>query len=84
MPAMSTADAVKEIVRAITPLIGENMARSAAKLHCEKLGIGDADVTHEQLSMLIARLESGLNVFIGRDRASSVMAGVREALGARA
>jgi hypothetical protein len=81
---MSTADAVQEIVRAITPLIGENMARSAARLHCEKLGIGETDLTHEQLSMLIARLESGLNVFIGRDRASSVMAGVREALGARA
>jgi len=81
---MVTADAVHEIVRAITPLIGENMARSAARLHCEKLGIGDLHVTHEQIALLISRLESGLNVFIGRDRASSVMAGVRQTLGARA
>jgi hypothetical protein len=81
---MVTADAIHEIVRAITPLIGENMARSAARLHCEKLGIGDAHVTHEQIALLISRLESGLNVFIGRDRASSVMAGVRQTLEARA
>jgi hypothetical protein len=81
---MVTAEAVHEIVRAITPFIGENMARSAARLHCEKLGIGDAHVTHEQLAALIARVETGLNVFVGRDRASSLMADVRQALGARA
>lgn len=81
---MSTADAVQEIVRAITPFIGENMARSAARLHCQKLGIAETHVTHEQLAALITRVETGLNVFMGRDRASSLMADLRQTLGARA
>ena len=52
---MVTADAVQEIVAAITPFIGENMARSATRVHCEKLGIAEPHVTpHGQ--MLIARL----------------------------
>ncbi len=81
---MVTADAVREIVRAITPFIGENMAHAAARLHCQKLGIGDAHVTREQIAALISRLETGLYVFIGRDRASLLMAGVRQTLGAGA
>jgi hypothetical protein len=81
---MVTADAVREIVGAITPFIGENMAQAAARLHCQKLGIADAQVTHEQVALLISRLEAGLYVFMGRDRASSLMAGVRQSLGAHA
>jgi len=78
---MVTAVAVQEIVSAITPLIGENMARSAARVHCEKLGIAESHVTREQLAMLISRLETGLHVFVGRDKALSLMAGLRERLG---
>lgn len=78
---MVTAEAVREIVAAITPFIGENMARSATRVHCEKLGIGDGHVTPEQVELLIARLETGLRVFMGRDKATSVMQPLRVKLG---
>ena len=67
---MVTAEAVQEIVAAITPFIGENMARSATRVHCEKLGIAEPHVTPQQVDMLIARLETGLRVFMGRDKAT--------------
>lgn len=79
---MVTAEAIREIVTAITPFIGENMARSATRVHCEKLGIADPQVTPEQVDMLISRLETGLRVFMGRDRASSLMTPLRLKLGA--
>jgi hypothetical protein len=79
---MVTAEAVHEIVAAITPYIGENMARSATRVHCEKLGIGDGTVTPEQVDLLISRLESGLCVFMGREKASSLMTPLRRKLGA--
>ena len=81
---MVTADAVQEIVTAITPYVGENMARSAARVHCEKLGIPDGPVTPEQIAQLIARLETGLRVFMGRDKASSLMGPLRVKLGGAA
>jgi len=78
---MATSDAVQEIVTAITPFIGENMARSAARVHCQKLGISDGQVTPEQVRQLIARMETGLCVFMGREKASSLMAPLRLKLG---
>jgi hypothetical protein len=78
---MVTADAVQEIVEAITPFIGENMARSSAKVHCQKLGIAGLEATPEQIGLLITKLETGLCVFVGRERASSVMGPLRVRLG---
>jgi hypothetical protein len=78
---MVTAEAVREIVAAITPFIGENMARSATRVHCEKLGIAEPDVTPQQVAMLISRLETGLRIFMGRDKANSLMGPLRVKLG---
>jgi hypothetical protein len=78
---MVTADAVQEIVAAITPFIGENMARSATRVHCEKLGIAEPHATPEQIEQLIARLETGLRVFMGREKATSLMQPLRVKLG---
>ena len=78
---MVTAEAVQEIVAAITPFIGENMARSATRVHCEKLGIAEPHVTPQQVGMLITRLETGLRVFMGRDKANSLMQPLRVKLG---
>jgi hypothetical protein len=78
---MVTAEAVQEIVAAITPFIGENMARSATRVHCEKLGIAEPHISPQQVEMLIARLETGLRVFMGRDKANSLMQPLRVKLG---
>jgi hypothetical protein len=81
---MVTAEIVQEIVTAIAPFIGENMARSAAQMHCEKLGIGAPTMTPQQLDLLITRLETGLRVFMGREKAAALMAPLRIRLGAAA
>jgi hypothetical protein len=78
--AAADTDALTTIVATITPFIGEHMARSATRAHCDKLGITNGQLTPEQAKALIARLESGLFVFIGREKASSVMNGLRQTL----
>lgn len=77
-------DAVQQIVAGLTPYIGAHMARSAAVAHCQKLGIAGPDVSAEQLEKLIARLETGLHVFIGREKSATVMAAIRQTLGSHA
>ena len=74
-------DPVEHIVAGLTPYIGAHMARSAAQAHCQKLGIAGPDISPEQIVKLVARLETGLHVFIGREKTATVMAGIRERLG---
>jgi len=73
-------DPVKQIVAALTPYLGEHMARSAALAHCQKLGISGPDVSAEQIDKLVDRLQTGLYVFIGREKSAAVMAAIRQTL----
>jgi hypothetical protein len=81
---MVTEQMVQEIVAAVAPFIGENMARSATRVHCEKLGISEPTMTPQQLDVLITKLESGLRVFMGREKAAALMVPLRTRLGAAA
>ena len=76
---MTTAEAVETIVRVVSPYVGETMARSATNAHCQKLGIG-TDMGTEQLEALLARLGSGLNIFLGHEKSSRVVGDLRQAL----
>ncbi len=67
------------IVEVMAPYIGDTMARSAAQAHCRKLGIEDT-LSPADLEALLARLGSGLNIFLGRDRSAAVLAETRRAL----
>ena len=80
-PGMTTQDAVHTIVRVVSPYVGETMARSATQAHCQKLGIG-SDIGLEQLEALLSRLGSGLNIFLGREKASRVVDELRQAMAA--
>ncbi len=61
------------VVRALTPCLGANMARSIARGQWDKLGImGDA-LTPEQLAQLTETLRPGLNVFVGRGNTDQVL-----------
>jgi hypothetical protein len=76
---MLKADALKVIVGVMAPYVGETMARSAAEAQCRRLGITDA-VAEEQEATLLARLGGGLNIFIGREKSSSLVSEMRAAL----
>ncbi len=77
---MTTTEAVDAMVKVMAPYIGDTMARSATEAHCQKLGIAGATVSREQVDALLAKLGGGLNIFLGRDKAASVIAEARSAL----
>jgi hypothetical protein len=79
-PALSTSDVVLTIVRVVAPFVGETMARSAAQAHCQKLGISGDRILPAQAEALIGKVGAGLNVFMGRERASAVVAYLRRAI----
>ncbi|HXK09350.1 MAG TPA: hypothetical protein VMT70_06895 [Vicinamibacteria bacterium] len=78
---MTTSEAVEVMVKAMAPYIGDTMARSATEAHCQRLGIA-ATMSRDQLEALLGKLGGGLNIFLGRDKAASVVAEVRAALAA--
>ena len=77
---MTTRDAVEAMVKVMGPYIGDTMARSATEAHCQKLGIAAGPLPADQLDALLAKLGSGLNIFLGRDKSALVMAEVRRAI----
>ncbi len=80
---MTTSEAVEVLVEVLTPFIGDTMARSATEVHCQKLGIAEGTVSHDQLEALLGKLGGGLNIFLGRDKSATVVAEARRALAAR-
>lgn len=77
---MDTVRAVEVIVRVMSPHIGPTMARSATEAHCQKLGVEGKEMTVEQLELLLGKLASGLNIFLGRERSATLIGEVRRAL----
>ncbi|MGE5127860.1 MAG: hypothetical protein ACM3PV_16330 [Betaproteobacteria bacterium] len=77
---MRTRDAVQVMVTVLAPYVGGTMARSAAEAQCRKLGLLDESIAPEQIELVLGKLGSGLNIFLGRERSGSVIAEVRRAL----
>jgi hypothetical protein len=77
---MDREAARSRIVAVLKPYLGATMAEAATKTHCEKLGLAAGLVTPEQLDALIARLATGLAVFVGREKTTQVVAEIRQAL----
>ena len=77
---MTSGEAVQTIVKVLAPYIGDTMARSATEVHCQKLGITDGAMNAEQVEVLLGKLTGGLNIFLGREKAATVIADVRRAL----
>ena len=83
-PALSTPDVVQTIVRIVAPYLGETMARSAAQVHCQKLGISGDRMQPAQAEALIGKVGAGLNVFVGREKSNAMVAELRRAIQAQA
>jgi hypothetical protein len=77
MPPESVLDVV---VRALTPLLGANMARAATRSQLEKLGIAGDTMDGEKIRQLLEAMRPGLNVFIGREKTDQVVAQVERDL----
>jgi hypothetical protein len=71
---------VAEVTRLLSPVLGESMARASTQAHGQKLEIQDGRVTADQVEALVAKLGSGLAVFVGRDKAAALAAEMRTAV----
>jgi len=80
---MVTSEAVKIMVRVMAPYIGDTMARSAAEVHCRRIGVLESAIEPAQLEQVLQKLETGLNIFLGREKSGTVIAEVRRALQAK-
>jgi hypothetical protein len=65
-----------EVMRLLAPDLGEPMARAAVRVHLSKAGVAVADFRPAHLTDLAARLRGGLKVFVGAERAESLVAAV--------
>ncbi len=81
---MLTRDALAIVVRIMAPYVGDTMARSATEAHFQRMGIANGIIDDVQLDVLLAKLGSGLNIFLGKERSATVIAEVRAALAAEA
>lgn len=69
------------IASAISPYVGDTMARSSVEAHCRRLGIDAAQLDQSQLEPLLRQIALGLNIFIGREKTDAVIVTIRKALG---
>jgi hypothetical protein len=79
---LKTDDVVAELARVLSPYVGATMAEASARAHCQKLGLHGPTLGSEQIEALIAKLGSGLTVFVGRQKSLAVVEEMRKALAA--
>ncbi len=80
MAGIETKAAVARVVDVLNAYIGETMARSSARVHCEKLGIPvDGRMTDEQADALLGRLSAALKVFLPKEKHAMVVGRLRRA-----
>jgi hypothetical protein len=68
------------IMRELAPYVGENMARAATRMYCEKLGFVAAEIAAPDVERLLEALAPGLHVFIGRKKTEDALHLIRRAL----
>jgi hypothetical protein len=68
------------IVTELSPLLGQSMAGSAARMHLEKLGIAGSELDEAQVDRLLVALAPGLHVFLGRRSTEQAIAAIRSTL----
>lgn len=78
---MSANHLAHVITEAISPYVGQMMARTSIELHCKRLGVDPDSLGRAHLDPLLQQLSLGLNVFIGREKAEAVIGELRVALG---
>jgi hypothetical protein len=74
-----TDDAARAITGVLSPHLGESMAHAAVCAQIEKLSIGTT-IRPPEVEALLAKLEAGLNVFIGPTTSAGAVEGARRAV----
>jgi hypothetical protein len=80
--SLKTDQVLAELARVLSPYVGATMAEASTRAHCQKLGLVGPTVDSQQVEALIAKLGSGLAVFVGRQKSVAIVEEMRRALAA--
>jgi hypothetical protein len=78
----NTSEVLDAISRVLEPYIGRLMARTAPTAHFNDLGIRSAVIEGPQIEALVEKLGLALIIFLGKDKAATVVGDMRKAVGA--
>ena len=70
---MNRQTVLETIESLIAPYVGKTIAGASTKVHCEKLGLYQDELTPDQVEALLILLEKALRVFIGHDKTDSII-----------
>ena len=76
----NTSEVLDAISHVLEPYIGKLMARTSASAHCNDLGIRSAVIDGLQIEALLEKLGLALIIFLGKDKAATVVVAMREAI----
>ncbi|HWM91873.1 MAG TPA: hypothetical protein VN493_13995 [Thermoanaerobaculia bacterium] len=76
----NTSEVLETISRVLEPYIGKLMARTSAAAHCNDLGIRSVTVDGLQIEALLEKLGLALVIFLGKDKAGTVVDDMRKAI----
>ena len=79
-PPVGKSEVLAVVTRELTPYVGATMAAASVRAHCEKLGLSAETLSPEQVEALLLRLSQGLAVFVGREKAASILGTIRQSL----
>jgi hypothetical protein len=78
--SLTKTEVLDALSAVLLPYLGETMARVSARTHCDKLGVLGEEITAAEVDALLGKLASGLNVFVGRERAAAVLEEMKKAM----
>lgn len=76
----NTSEVLETIARGLEPYIGKLMARTSASAHCNDLGIHAAVIDGQQVEALLGKLGLALIIFLGKDKAATVVEALRSSI----
>jgi hypothetical protein len=77
---LTKAEVLDALASVLSPYLGETMARASAQAHCDKMGVRGDVISTSEVDAVVGKLASGLNVFVGRERAVGVLEQMKKAV----
>lgn len=80
MTLATRKDIVEAFTAVLAPYMGATMAGASLRGHCEKLRVGEREVSNDEIDALLAAMRPGLHVFVGEEKTSQIVREMRRSL----